>query len=100
MAADYILEQSEEDYREAVREQRMREAAIIIIVNGLDYGEAVKRVEEREFLRKEAERKGEVILDDNEEVESYLDSDLEPPPSEGLNEEKIRSIQQELLENY
>jgi hypothetical protein len=100
MAADYILEQGEEDYREAIREQRTREAAIIIIINGLDHREAVNRVEEIEFLRKEAERKGEVILDYNEDIESYLDQDLEPPSSEGLNEERICAIQQELLKNY
>ncbi|EHU9446903.1 hypothetical protein KZY42_004406 [Vibrio vulnificus] len=99
MAADYITEQMEEDDREAMRIQKMREAAIHII-NGSGEKAAVDHVNEVEYLRDEAVREGNVIEDEDGYVDSYLDSELNPPSSEGLNEQQIYAIQQKLLEKY
>lgn len=99
MVADYITEQMEEDVREAKRVQKMREAAIQII-NGSGEKAAVDHVNKIEYLRDEAVRAGNVIKDEDGYVDSYLESELNPPSSEGLNEQQIYAIQQKLLEKY
>lgn len=99
MASDYITEQMEEDYRETMRVQKMREAAIHII-NGLGEKAAVDYVDRVEYLREEAAREGHVIKDEDGYVDSYLESELNPPSSEGFDEKQIYRIQQKLLEKY
>ncbi len=69
---------------------------------GIGSGEkaAVDHVNEVEYSRNEAVRQGHVIEDEDGYVDSYLESELNPPSSEGLNEKQIYAIQQKLLEKY
>lgn len=99
MAADYIIKQMEEEHCQAMRVQKMREAAIHII-NGFGEKAAIDHVDEVEYLREEAAREGHVIRDEDGYVDSYLESELNPPSSERLNEKQIYAIQQKLLEKY
>lgn len=99
MAADYITEQQEEEHRQAVFEERMREAAIHII-GGMGEKEAVAHVENIQWQREDARAKGQIIEDENGFVDSYLDSELEAPSTEGLDKNQIYAIQQKLLEKY
>ena len=99
MAADYIIEQMEDEYRQAVHEENMREAAILII-NGMSENDAVSDVENTQLCREDAKAKGEIIEDENGFVDSYLNSELDTPSSEGLNPKQIYAIQKKLLEKY
>ncbi|MBU3823233.1 MAG: hypothetical protein H9917_00190 [Candidatus Oceanisphaera merdipullorum] len=99
MASDYITEQKEEEeHRETVRIELMREAAIHII-DGMPESSAMAHVEEVHALRMEAEVSDSCIRDEEGFVESYLESELEPPSTEGKNPKQIYAIQQKLLQN-
>lgn len=98
MASDYITEQQEEEHREAVRVALMREAAAHII-NGMSESAAVAHVEEIHDRRMDAEASDNCIKDEDGFVESYLETELEPPSTEGKNPKQIYAIQQKLLQN-
>ena len=96
MASDYITEQMEEEHREAVHVENMREAAIHII-GGMSEDSAISHVENIQWRREDAKAKGEVIEDENGYVDGYLDSELTPPSAQGLNTKQVYAIQQKLL---
>lgn len=97
MAADYIIEQQEEEHREALMDAQMTDAAIHIIY-GMTEAEAISRVEEAQYLREDAEATDHCIRDEEGNVVSYLDSSLERPSPQGLNPKQIYAIKQKLLE--
>ena len=99
MAADYIIEQMEEEYRENVFEENMREAAIHII-KGMSEVEAISHVEQIQYLREDAKIKGEIIEHGDGNFDSYMDDELNFPSIENFNSKQIYAIQQKLLESH
>ena len=97
MAADYIIEQQEEEQREAVIDAKATDAAIHII-NGMTESEALAHVEEAHYLREDAERTDHCIRDEDGYVESYLDSEIERPSAQGLNPKQIYAIKLKIIE--
>lgn len=97
MASDYITEQMEEEHREAVHVENMREVAIHMI-NGMTEDAAIMHVEDIQASREEAINKGEVIQDENGNIEGFIDPELDAPSNEGHNPKQIYAIQQKLLE--
>ncbi len=97
MASDHITKQQEEEHREAVRAELMREAAVHII-DGMPESSAIAHVEEVHALRLDAEASGNCTRDENGFVKGYLESGLEPPSTEGKNSKQIYAIQQKLLQ--
>lgn len=98
MSPDYITEQQEEEYEESNKCYLLREAAIHVI-NGMDRKSAIEHVYEIGFLRSEAEQSGNVVLDEEGYVESYLKSELDSPSTEGMNKFQIDAIHKELCES-
>jgi hypothetical protein len=98
MSPDYITEQQEEEYEESNKSHLLREAAIHVI-KGMDRKSAIKHAYEIGFSRSEAEQSGNVVLDKEGYVESYLESELNPPSTEGMNKFQIDTIHKELCDS-
>ncbi|MBL8501666.1 MAG: hypothetical protein LZF63_13060 [Nitrosomonas sp.] len=98
MSQDYITAQQEEEYKESNRRYLLWEAAIHVI-NGMDRESAKEHVYEIDFLRSEAEQSDNVMRDEEGYVESYLESKLNPPSTEGMNKSQIATIHKELCES-
>lgn len=95
MAEDYKTQEQEAEFDEEKLRSLILEAATHVI-NGIPRHTAINYVKEIDARRSEAERRGEVVKDENGFVESYLDSELEPPSTEGINEAQIKAIYFEL----
>jgi len=99
MAPGYITEQQEEEQREALIDAQATDAAIHII-NGMTESGALARVEGVHHLREEAEATDHCIRDEDGYVESYLDSAIERPSSQGLNPKQIYAIKHKIIEQF
>jgi hypothetical protein len=97
MSPDYITEEQEKEYEESNKRYLLREAAIHVI-KGMDRKSAIEHVNEIAFLRTKAGQSGNVVLDENGHVESYLESELVSPSTEGMNKFQIDAIHKELCE--
>ncbi len=97
MVSDYLIDQDERDYEEAMQRCLIREAAVHVI-NGMDRASAIGHVKEIGDLRSAAEESENVVRDEDGNVESYLESKLEPPSEEGIKQSQIEAIYRELCD--
>ena len=95
MPEDFRTQEQEAEIEEIKQRSLLREAAIHVI-NGMTRDDAVRHIQEKDYLRSEAESREQVVRDEDGMVESYLDSELEPPTSKGLNDEQINAIHRDL----
>ncbi len=96
MSADYIIEEQEDEYREAVQKSLLREVAVHI-ASGMSEKASIDHVTEVAYLQKEAEQSYNVSRDKEGFVDSYLESELEPPNEKELNKHQIDAIYQRLV---
>ncbi|EKB1982098.1 hypothetical protein ONF77_004030 [Vibrio parahaemolyticus] len=100
MASDYIIDDMEEQYRQNLFIENMRQAAIHILQNGMGESAAVQYMEDIQLRRDQAKAKGEYVPDIDGHVDYFLDSELNTPSTEGMNLNQIYAIQQKLLNKY
>jgi hypothetical protein len=77
----------------------LKVAAEQIEVNGLPEEEAIKVAEQLAAKRAEAEKSGQVVLDEQGNAVSYHDSALNPEPVPASQRETVSRTYQKLCEN-
>ena len=87
MAADYITKDQESECRQTVEEGITKEANSLI-GKGFDPDYAQKYAEELYVRRQQAVTDGHVIVDDNGDVQSFIEEELNNP---GQNSENLQT---------
>ena len=96
MSADYIIQAQEDECREAVQKNLLREVAVHIAC-GMPEKASIDHVTKVAYLRKEAEQSDNVFRDGDGFVDRYIESELEPPSEKELNKYQIDAIYQRLV---
>jgi hypothetical protein len=81
------------------RSEILQEAAVQMEVNGLAEEEAIRVAGQLVARRAEAEKSGQVVLDEQGNVASYHDTALNPEPVPASQRETVNSTYQKLCEN-
>jgi hypothetical protein len=95
---DYILSEQFEEIEEAKEKEFLYEVAMHIS-NGMSRENAKEHVRQLDYLRSEAEKKGNAFLDENGFVIGYAESALNEPSIPIERRKQVHAIYQDLLKS-
>lgn len=100
IGSNWSVEIAEQNYKEAIFEEVINEAAILVVIEGYSRESAYEAAKKKIDAQQEAISKGEYSEDEDSNTISFVDSSLEKTTIPSRKQAQVKAIAQELRERY